>query len=35
MSFGSYLAGAVEMLVMIAALGYGAVRLRARLLDGW
>lgn len=35
MSFGSYLAGAVEMLVVIAALGYGAVRLRARLLDGW
>ncbi|MDP9189048.1 MAG: hypothetical protein M3O25_07345 [Actinomycetota bacterium] len=35
MSFGSYLAGAVEMLVVIAALGYGAVRLRARFLDGW
>ena len=35
MSFGSYLAGAIEMLVVIAALGYGAVRLRARLLDGW
>lgn len=35
MGFGSYLAGAVEMLVIVAALGYGAVRLRARLLDGW
>ncbi len=35
MSFGSYFAGAVEMLVIIAALAYGAVRLRARLLDGW
>lgn len=35
MSFGAYLAGAVEMLAVLAALGYGAVRLRERLLDGW
>ena len=34
-SFGDYLAGAIEMLVVLAALGYGAVRLRGRLLDGW
>lgn len=35
MSFGSYLAGAIEILVVVAALGFGATRLRARLLDGW
>ena len=35
MSFGSYVAGAVEMAVVLGALGYGAVRLRERLLDGW
>jgi len=35
LSFGSYLAGSIELIVVAAALGFGAVRLRARLLPGW
>ncbi|HKH40243.1 MAG TPA: hypothetical protein VKA41_00145 [Solirubrobacterales bacterium] len=35
MSFGDYLQGSIELIVLAAALGYGAVALRARLLPGW
>ncbi|MGH2923895.1 MAG: hypothetical protein ACRDKH_07710, partial [Solirubrobacterales bacterium] len=35
MSFGAYLAGAIELLVLLAALGFAAIRLRRRLLGGW
>ena len=35
MSFGEYLAGSVELIVVALALGFAAVRLRARLLGGW
>ncbi len=35
MSFGEYLAGSIELLAVLAALGFGALRLRARLLPGW
>ena len=35
MSFGDYLSGAIELLAVLAALGYGAFRLRSRLLGGW
>jgi hypothetical protein len=35
MTFGDYLAGSIELLVVLAALGFGAVRLRRRLLGGW
>jgi len=34
-SFGAYLAGAVELLAVAAALGFAAVQLRRRLLGGW
>ena len=35
MSFGSYLAGAIELAAIIAGLGFAAVRVRARWLPGW
>ncbi len=35
MTFGEYLAGSIELLVVLGALGFGALRLRARLLPGW
>ncbi len=35
MSFGAYLAGSLELIALAAALGFGAARLRARLLPGW
>ncbi|MGZ5330435.1 MAG: hypothetical protein ACXWYV_01420 [Solirubrobacterales bacterium] len=35
MSFGEYLAGSIELIVVALALGFAAVRLRARLLGGW
>ncbi|MSO41933.1 MAG: hypothetical protein EXQ70_08625 [Solirubrobacterales bacterium] len=35
MSFGDYLIGSIELLAVAAAIGFGAVRLRARLLGGW
>ena len=35
MSFGDYLQGSIELLIVAAALGYGAVGLRGRLLPGW
>ena len=35
MTFGEYLAGSIELLVVLAALGFGAVRLRGSLLPGW
>jgi hypothetical protein len=34
-SFGEYLAGAVELLVVLAAIGFAAVRLRGRMLPSW
>jgi hypothetical protein len=34
-SLGEYLAGSVELLIIAVALGFGAVRLRRRLLGGW
>jgi hypothetical protein len=34
-SFGSYLAGSIELILIALALGFAAVRLRARLLGGW
>jgi hypothetical protein len=34
-SFGDYLVGSLELLVVAAALAFGAVRLRRRLLPGW
>ncbi|HSD24559.1 MAG TPA: hypothetical protein VLB79_09560, partial [Solirubrobacterales bacterium] len=35
MSFGDYLQGSVELLIVAAAMGYAAVGLRGRLLPGW
>ncbi|HEU4981014.1 MAG TPA: hypothetical protein VFT14_07335, partial [Solirubrobacterales bacterium] len=35
MSFGDYLQGSIELIAVAAALGYGAVALRGRLLPGW
>jgi hypothetical protein len=35
MSFGDYLLGSIELIVVAAALGYGAVGLRGRLVSGW
>jgi hypothetical protein len=35
LSFGSYLAGAIGLILIAAALGFAAFRLRARLLSGW
>src|SRR4051812_8020209 len=35
MSFGDYLQGSIELIVVAAALGYAAVGLRGRLLPGW
>ena len=32
---GAYIAGVVELLAVLAALGFGAYRVRARLLPGW
>jgi hypothetical protein len=34
-SLGSYLAGSIELIAVLGALGFGAVRLRGRLLPGW
>ena len=34
-SVGSYLLGAAELAVVVLALGFSAVRLRARLLPSW
>ena len=35
MSFGDYLQGSVELIVVAGAMAYGAVALRGRLLPGW
>src|SRR3954447_21962045 len=35
MSFGDYLQGSIELIVVAAAIGYAAVALRGRLLPGW
>src|SRR3954453_14538764 len=35
MSFGDYLQGSIELIVVAAAVGYAAVALRERLLPGW
>src|SRR5215470_6132063 len=35
MSFGDYLLGSIELMVVAAALAYAAVGLRGRLLPGW
>src|SRR3954453_15167815 len=35
MSFGDYLQGSIELIVVAAAVGYAAVALRGRLLPGW
>src|SRR5690242_10817021 len=35
MSFGDYLQGAIELIVLAAALAFGATGLRGRLLPGW
>ena len=35
MSFGDYLQGSIELIVVAAAMGYAAVALRGRLLPGW
>jgi hypothetical protein len=35
MSFGDYLQGSIELIVVAAAMAYGAVALRGRLLPGW
>jgi hypothetical protein len=35
MSFGDYLQGSIELIVLTAAIGYAAVALRGRLLPGW
>jgi hypothetical protein len=35
MSFGDYLQGSIELIVVAAAIGYAAVALRGRLLAGW
>ncbi len=35
MSFGDYLQGSIELIVVAAAMGYAGVGLRGRLLPGW
>jgi hypothetical protein len=35
MSFGDYLQGSIELIAVAAAMGFGAVGLRGRLLPGW
>ena len=35
MSFGDYLQGSVELILVAAAMGFAAVGLRGRLLPGW
>ena len=35
MSFGDYLQGSLELLIVAAAMAFAAVRLRGRLLPGW
>src|SRR5262245_24048258 len=35
MTFGEYLVGSIELVVVLGALAFGAARLRARLLPGW
>jgi hypothetical protein len=35
MSFGDYLQGSIELIIVAAAIAYGAVGLRGRLLPGW
>src|SRR4029453_11996307 len=35
MSFGDYLQGSIELILVAAALGFAAVGLRGRLLPGW
>ncbi len=35
LSLGSYLLGVVQVAIVVAALGFGAYRLRGRLLPGW
>ena len=35
MSFGDYLQGSIELIVVAAAMGFAAVGLRGRLLPGW
>lgn len=35
LSFGAYLVGAVELAAIALSLGFGALRVRARLLPGW
>ena len=35
MSFGDYLQGSIELLIVATAMGYAAVGLRGRLLPGW
>ena len=35
MSFGDYLQGSIELLIVAAAMAYAAVGLRGRLLPGW
>src|SRR5262245_36307151 len=35
MSFGDYLLGSIELIALVAALGYAAIGLRGRLLPGW
>ena len=35
MSFGDYLQGSIELIVVAGALAYAAVALRGRLLPGW
>jgi hypothetical protein len=35
LGFGPYLAGVVELAAIVLALGFGAVRVRARLVAGW
>jgi hypothetical protein len=34
-TFGEFLAGSIELLAVLCAIGFGAIRLRARLLSGW
>ncbi|MGH2962960.1 MAG: hypothetical protein ACRDL3_12320, partial [Solirubrobacterales bacterium] len=35
MTLAAYLAGVIELAAIVAALAFGAVRVRARLLPGW
>ena len=35
MSFGDYLQGSIELIAVAAAMAYGSVALRGRLLPGW